>query len=66
METIREVLMRRDEMTEEEAKELIADAREDWLDHYQDMDEFPDPYEFLQEWFGLEPDYMMDEELGIF
>lgn len=53
METIREVLMRRDGMTKEEAKELIADAWEDWLNHYQNMGKYPDLDEFLQEWFGL-------------
>lgn len=66
METIREVLMRRDGMTKEEAKELIADAWKDWLNHYQNMGKYPDLDEFLQEWFGLEPNYMMDEESGHF
>jgi hypothetical protein len=53
LESIKEILMRRDGMTSEEAEELIDEARE-WI--------FlgADPSEVLEEEFGLEPDYIFD------
>jgi len=56
-ETIKEILMRRDEMTSDEADELIADAKED-LYRRLDLGEMPD--DICSEWFGLEPDYLME------
>ena len=57
METIKEVLMKRDNMTEQEALDLIAEAKQD-LTERLDQGEMPD--DICQEWFGLEPDYIME------
>ena len=51
--SIREVLMRRDGMSGEEADQLIAEAREE-------LAEGRDPEEICADWFGLEPDYIWD------
>lgn len=59
METLKEVLIRRDNMTSQEAEDLIQNAREDLHDRLA-SDEFVDDSEFMAEWFGLEPDYIME------
>lgn len=59
MESIIFILMRRDGMTRNEAKELIKIARERIL-------EGEDPEEVLAEEFGLELDYIFDPALGLF
>jgi len=58
METIKEVLMRRDHKTEEEADELIAQARVDLRERL--ITDGEDPFYICQDWFGLETDYIMD------
>ena len=57
METIKQVLMRRDNMSEEAAEELILQAKDD-LDERLINGETPD--NICEEWFGLEPDYIFD------
>ena len=57
MENIKQVLMRRDDMSEEEAKELISDAKRD-LHSRLEEGEMPDS--ICAEWFGLEEDYVME------
>ena len=52
-ETIKEILIRRDRMTVDEADELSEEARQ----RVRDGD---DPEEVLAEEFGLEPDYMFE------
>lgn len=52
-ESLKQVLMRRDELSAAEADELIARARERVHDG-------EDPEEVLEEEFGLEPDYVFD------
>lgn len=52
MANLKEVLMKRDEMTPEEADELISEMKER-------MYEGEDPEELLYE-IGLEPDYVFD------
>lgn len=52
-ESLKEVLMRRDGLTEEEAEEQIEEARQAVMDG-------DDPEEVLADWFGLEPDYVFD------
>lgn len=52
-ESLRQVLMRRDGMSREEAEEAIAEARERVI-------EGEDPEEVLAEEFGLEPDYFWE------
>jgi hypothetical protein len=54
-ETIKEVLMRRDGMSAEEADDLINQAKEDMLDR---LDAGEMPLDICEEWFGLEPDYL--------
>ena len=58
METIKEVLMERDGMTEEEAEDLIEECR---IDLHERLAEGEMPYDICAEYFGLEPDYL--EEL---
>ena len=53
MESLIEVLMRRDELTKDEAVALIEDAK-------QQVRDGGDPEEILQDEFGLEPDYFFD------
>lgn len=58
LETIREVLRRRDDMDDADIDELLAEAREEIQDG-------ADPEEVLAETFGLEPDYLFDRELDL-
>ncbi len=60
METIKEVLMQRDQMTAEEAEELIEEAK-DQLQEYLEVGEMSKAEDICSEYFGLEPDYI--EEL---
>ncbi len=53
MESLREVLMRRDELSAEEADEMIEYAR-------SRVDDGEDSEEVLKDEFGLEPDYVWD------
>ena len=53
METLKQILMRRDKMTAAEVQELIDEARER-------IAEGEDPEEILHDDFGLEPDYIFD------
>lgn len=53
MESLKQVLMRRDELSAGEAQELIEEA----MDR---VDAGEDPEEILYEDFGLEPDYVFD------
>jgi len=57
MDSIKKVLMERDGMSESEADELIKEAKADMFDRLTDG-EMPD--DICEEWFGLEPDYIMD------
>ena len=56
-ETIKQILMRRDGMSEEDAYDLIADARESFNRYLEDGD-FSSAEDICAEWFGLEPDYL--------
>ena len=54
MNVVVEWLMKRDGITEEEAREMIVETREEMLE---------DPYvatEILEDNLGIEPDYIMD------
>lgn len=53
METLKEILMRRDGLSAAEAQDLIDEARERVL-------EGEDPEEILHDDFGLEPDYLWE------
>lgn len=53
MTQIERIIMKRDGLTAEEAKEQVEDARRRVVDG-------EDPEEILYEEFGLEPDYIFD------
>jgi len=53
MESLKQVLMRRDNMTEDEAVQLINEGK-------KEVEEGNDPEEVLFDLFGLEPDYIFD------
>lgn len=55
MESIREVMKARDGLDDEEVDEMMEWAREM-------MEEGMEPEEVLEELFGLEPDYVFDDE----
>ncbi len=57
METLKQVLMRRDDMTCSEAHSLIAEAKDELLSRVADGD-FIGAEEICLEYFGLEEDYL--------
>jgi len=57
METLKEVLMRRDGMTEDEAEDAIFDAKEQ-LQEYLETGDIEAAEEICASEFGLEPDYI--------
>jgi len=57
MGQIKNILMTRDDMTADEADELIQEAKDDL---YERLANNELPEDICQEWFGLEPDYMME------
>jgi len=59
METIKQILMKRDGMTEQEADNLIEEARQA-LNDCLDNDEQEEAGNICQEYFGLEPDFIME------
>lgn len=59
LESIRNVLKRRDGLSNEDCDGMFQDFR-DMLEGEED------PEGLVQEFFGLEPDYIMDIELGLF
>lgn len=59
LESIRSILKTRDDMDDQDITEMLEEAREEIL-------EGADPQDVLQDIFGLEPDYIMDFELGLF
>jgi hypothetical protein len=59
MKTIKQILMERDGMTEAGADEMIQEARSQWREYLIDGDSEA-AYEICQEYFGLEPDYLVD------
>jgi len=59
METIKAILMRRDDMSSEDADLLIEEAREDLMSRLEhDCDLINLDVEICMEYFGLEPDYI--------
>ena len=59
METIKEVLMRRDGLTEEEADDLIQEAMVE-LNAHLEADDMEGAEMVCYEYFGLEPDYLLE------
>lgn len=66
MQTIKQVLMERDGMSEQEATMKIEDAREELNDSREELNDLLengesfDINEFMLDWFGLETDYLFD------
>ena len=58
-ESIRQVLMRRDNLTKSEAQEQIDGAREQ-LQEYLAEGDMESAENICQEYFGLEPDYLLE------
>lgn len=52
-ETIVQILMRRDGMTQEDAEQLLLEARDE-------VYAGADPEDVLADYFGLEPDYIFE------
>ena len=59
MNSIKEILMRRDGLTEAEANDEIAEAK-DQLDEYLRDGDLASAENICQQYFGLEPDYVME------
>jgi hypothetical protein len=53
--TLKEVLMKRDGLSSDEADELIQEASDEF---YARLDEGEMPFDICEEYFGLEPDYL--------
>ena len=56
-ETIKQILIRRDNMTSEEANDLILEATEA-LNDYITNNDTESAHNICSEYFGLEPDYL--------
>jgi|TARA_B110000908_G_C9947179_1_gene310910 hypothetical protein len=59
MESIKEVLITRDGMDPTDADDLIAQAQAEFDQHINN-DELDLAENICQEWFGLEPDYVIE------
>lgn len=59
MTPLKKVLMTRDGLSEQEAEDLIDEARKDLHSRIEKDD--PSAHDICEEYFGLEPDYL--EEL---
>ena len=59
MDNLKDILMIRDNLTEPEADELIEEARTQ-LQEYLDEGNTEAAYEICSDYFGLEPDYIME------
>ena len=59
MDKLVDVLMRRDSLNRADAMKLIREARAD-LHKRLSEGEGVDDQDFMEEWFGLEPDYVIE------
>lgn len=59
MRTIKGILMNRDSMDEAEADDLIEEAKEA-MQEYLAEDDLESAENICEEFFGLEPDYLME------
>ena len=59
MASIKEVLIKRDNMTEMQADDLISEAKEQLTYYLEDGDIESATY-ICEEFFGLEPDYLFE------
>lgn len=58
-DTLQKVLMVRDGMSVEDANAMIQEAKDDLMERL-DKGEYVDQDDFMSDWFGLEPDYILD------
>lgn len=58
MSEIKKILLKRDGLSEAEARDLIKEATEDLNSRLLDGD--PSAEDICSEYFGLEPDYLME------
>ncbi len=56
-ETLKGVLMRRDGMLEDEADDYISRAQDEFNERLEAGEM---PFDFMEDEFGLEPDYLVD------
>ncbi len=59
MDSLKKVLMDRDDMTEKETDEAIQEAK-DLMNEYLENDDMCSAFDVCEEMFGLEPDYLED------
>jgi len=59
MTELKQVIMQRDDLTSEEADNLIAEAKTALIG-YLDNNDLTSADEKCEEYFGLEPDYIFD------
>jgi hypothetical protein len=57
MSTLKQILMQRDDLTEQEAEQQILEAK---LDMQNRLAEGEMPMDICEEHFGLEPDYIFE------
>lgn len=57
--SLAQTLMRRDGLSPAEADSLISEAAAE-LNELLASGELPDATDFMADWFGLEPDFVMD------
>ncbi len=57
LESIKQILMRRDNMTEDEAEELISSAKEE-LTELISRNQLDQAFDICEIYFGLEEDYL--------
>lgn len=57
MNNLKQTLIKRDGISEQEADELIQEARNDLYERVANGEE---SYDICEEYFGLEPDYIDD------
>tara|TARA_R110000796_G_C14248888_1_gene398304 strand:+ start:161 stop:355 length:195 start_codon:yes stop_codon:yes gene_type:complete len=58
-ESIKAILIRRDKMTSDEADDLIQDARQQF-NSYLEAGDITSAEDICSEYFGLEPDYVIE------
>jgi hypothetical protein len=59
METIKQVLMRRDKMSAEEADDIITEATRE-VQRCADNNDLQGAEDVISDYFGLEPDFLME------
>lgn len=60
MNTIVKILMKRDNMSQEEAEDLLDDAKDEAQSLLEEDGSLEDIECILMDYFGLEPDYIFD------